>query len=62
MVDWFRCKNCKAVLALLHGSDKKCPSCGSSNGEVVSQEHIKEGFKAGTYVNTWNPRTPKKPR
>jgi hypothetical protein len=49
MVDWFRCIDCKIIFVLLESTENKCPSCGGTHGEVVSQEHVKEGVKAGTY-------------
>ena len=59
MTDWFRCNDCNKVISLLGSTEEKCPSCGGSRGEVVSQEHMKEGFEAGVYFNI-DPRTGKR--
>jgi hypothetical protein len=61
MVDWFRCNDCKKAFPLLGNAEAKCSSCGGSRGEVVSQEHIREGTQAGAYFNI-DPRTGKPSR
>lgn len=51
MVDWYSCHKCKRAFALLPGSEKRCSSCGGTNGEIVSQQHVREGVDAGAYFN-----------
>jgi phage FluMu protein Com len=61
VTDWFRCNDCKKVLPLLNGTEQKCPSCGGTHGEVLSQDRVRDGFEAGTYFNI-DPRTGKRSR
>jgi len=56
MVDYYRCITCRKIFPLLDNFEKKCVSCGGTNGEIVSEEHFKAGFEAGAYFNI-DPRT-----
>jgi len=49
MTDWFSCNNCKRAFRLLDEMGKTCPSCGGSNGELLTREQMKKGVDAGTY-------------
>jgi hypothetical protein len=50
MSDSFECFECKKVI-LLPGKHRKCPSCGSANGRVVTADQTAELLKAGHYHN-----------
>ena len=58
----YECFACKQVLAI-EVQNQKCPSCGSTNGQVISVERMKEGLERGVYFNR-DPRTgkPSKPK
>ncbi len=58
MAEYYHCFNCKTVVPVLPGAERKCPSCGGTSGEVISQERFDQGFKAGAYYNI-DPRTGK---
>ena len=38
-------------IAIIDGADQQCLSCGSTDGEILSPERVKEGFDAGAYHN-----------
>lgn len=59
MAEFYNCFNCHKVMPLLGADEKKCPSCGSTNGEVISAQRFEEGFKAGVFYNI-DPRTGKR--
>ncbi len=49
MATSFSCFDCKRVF---FGIDqKKCPSCGGSNGELLSEKRVEEGLKSGAIRN-----------
>lgn len=48
---FYNCFNCHKVMALIGTTENKCTSCGSANGEVLTDEQFDKGFKAGTYYN-----------
>ena len=56
MAEFFNCFGCSKVAPLIGNVERKCPSCGSTNGEVISQERFNAGFKAGAFYNI-DPRT-----
>ena len=56
---FYSCFSCHKVMPLIGTTEKKCPSCGSANGEVLANERFQEGFKAGTYYNI-DPKTGKR--
>jgi len=48
MAEFFSCFACHKVAPLLSEA-KKCPLCGSENGEVLTAQRMKEGIEAGVY-------------
>ena len=56
---FYNCFNCHKVVPLIGTPEKKCPSCGSGNGEVITNERFEEGFKAGVFYNI-DPKTRKR--
>lgn len=58
MAEFFSCFNCHKVAPLLVNSERKCPSCGSENGEVISGDQVVEGIKNEVLQNI-DPRTGK---
>jgi hypothetical protein len=38
-------------MPLIGTTEKKCTSCGSVNGEILTDERFNECFKAGTFYN-----------
>lgn len=48
---FYNCFSCHKVMPLIGTTEKKCPSCGSANGEVLSNGRFDEGFKAGVFYN-----------
>ena len=56
MAEYYNCFSCRKVTVLLGTTERKCPLCGSTNGETISQERFDEGFKAGAIFNI-DPRT-----
>jgi rRNA maturation endonuclease Nob1 len=60
MANYYRCNACKMVFMLVEEiKDNRCPSCGGTNGEVLSKETVNEGVKRGAYFNI-GPRTGKR--
>lgn len=55
---FYNCFACQKVAPLDEGAERKCPLCGSQNGEVVSGQRVAEGLKAGFYFNI-DPKTGK---
>lgn len=55
---FYDCFRCRKVMPLIGTAEKKCPSCGSANGEILTDERFNEGFKAGTFYNI-DPKTGK---
>ena len=53
---FFSCFACHKVAPLLNATEKKCPLCGSLNGEVISGPRVEEGLKAGVLFNI-DPKT-----
>jgi rRNA maturation endonuclease Nob1 len=45
----FSCFDCKRVFFGVE--TKKCPSCGGTNGETLSEERVEEGLKSGAIRN-----------
>ncbi len=56
---YYNCFSCKKVAPLVGTAEKKCPLCGSANGEVITNERFEEGFKAGVFYNI-DPKTGKR--
>jgi RNA polymerase subunit RPABC4/transcription elongation factor Spt4 len=59
MTAHYSCFTCRNVSVLVSTAEKKCPLCGSSNGEVLSKERFEEGLKSGAVFNI-DPRTGKR--
>lgn len=51
MADFFQCNSCHRVAPLLQSQEKKCPLCGSTNGDIRTASQIDEMIKAGA---VWN--------
>lgn len=47
----FQCFSCNRVFLLIGANAEKCPSCGGTNGEVISNERVREGREAGVYYD-----------
>jgi len=47
------------VTTLVDEDKEKCPLCGSSNGKVISNERLMEGFDSGAFFNI-DPKTGKR--
>lgn len=56
---FYNCFNCHKVAPLNASAERKCPLCGSENGEVLTDERFDEGFKAGAFYNI-DPETGKR--
>jgi hypothetical protein len=55
----YHCLACRKLLPLVDNKDEKCPSCGGTNGEVLSSERAKEGLERRAYFNI-DPKTGKR--
>ena len=51
MTQYYNCFNCRKVVALFAADHTKCPSCGSTNGEVILHQRVEEGLSAGVFYN-----------
>lgn len=49
----FECFSCRKVMLLTakNADSEQSPSCGSTNGRVISRERLEEGMKAGVYFS-----------
>jgi hypothetical protein len=57
VTDWYLCVACHKLTPIIDGDkDAKCLTCGGTNGQIVSQQHFDEGYKAGAYYDI-DPRT-----
>ena len=54
----FQCFNCHRVIPFVDADTKKCPSCGSENGEVIDDRRLEEGLDSGAIFNI-DPKTGK---
>lgn len=52
----FQCFDCHKVIPLVDANSKKCPSCGSENGEVIDEKRLNEGLESGAIFNI-DPKT-----
>jgi len=59
MTMFFECFACKKVAPLLDETMTVCPSCGSSNGQAISADRVKQSIEAGAFFNI-DPRTGKR--
>ena len=55
----YNCFSCSKVTTLVDEDKEKCPLCGSSNGKVISNERLMEGFDSGAFFNI-DPKTGKR--
>jgi rRNA maturation endonuclease Nob1 len=46
-MNFYHCFACRKLLPLVDNKNKKCPSCGGTNGEVMPSEMVEEGFERG---------------
>jgi len=51
MTALFQCFACKAFRPIEDGAEKRCPACGSANGEVLTKERLDEGLRSGAIYN-----------
>lgn len=51
MAEAYQCFNCSKIAPLMGGPENKCPSCGSTNGEVLSKEQFEKSLEAGASFN-----------
>ena len=47
MADSYECFTCHRVFVGV--AEPKCPSCGGTNGELLSKKRLEDGVAAGTY-------------
>jgi Zn finger protein HypA/HybF involved in hydrogenase expression len=57
-MDWFHCFDCREFTRLANPAEKKCASCGSKNGKVVSREAVESALGAPIK----DPEKPKRPK
>lgn len=51
-VDYWSCFTCKTVVPRMDPEAAKlCTTCGTSRGELLTNEHFQKGFDHGTYFN-----------
>jgi hypothetical protein len=63
MTEYYSCPKCRKIVPIVEGREKKCLSCGDTNGEILSQEQVDKGMEGGVYFNMGPDRKPrKKPR
>ena len=47
---YYRCNTCNKVFGTAKKiENNKCPSCGGTNGEILSKETVRDGMERGTY-------------
>ena len=54
----YQCFKCSIVTPLVADDCSQCPSCGSSNGQIISDERLNEGLDSGAIFNI-DPKTGK---
>jgi hypothetical protein len=47
----YRCITCHLVYPIADDAERRCTICGDTNGEIITDAHLKEGFEAGAYFN-----------
>lgn len=57
MTESYECFNCKRVFVGV--TEKKCPTCGGSNGQLLSKQQLEEGMKSGAIFSI-DPNTGKR--
>ena len=55
----YECFKCSIVTPLIAEDCSECPSCGSSKGQVLSNEKLLDGLDFGTISNI-DPKTGKR--
>jgi len=55
----YSCFDCHKISPVSETAPKKCPLCGGTNGEVISNDRLQEGLDSGVYYNI-DPRTGKR--
>ena len=55
----YNCFSCSKVTPSVAEDTTKCPLCGNENGEVISNERVKESLDSGAFYNI-DPRTGKR--
>lgn len=56
---FYNCFACHRVAPLSDATEKRCPLCDSQNGQVISDQRLEEGLKAGAFFNI-DPKTGKR--
>lgn len=56
---FYNCFGCQKVALLDENAERKCPLCGSQNGEVASAQRVEDGLKGGVSFNI-DPKTGKR--
>jgi hypothetical protein len=63
MANWLNCFQCAKVYPLFGLAEERnpesCPTCGSTNVEILSQEQFDKGTKKGAIYNI-DPKTGKR--
>jgi hypothetical protein len=57
VVESYQCFDCQRVFVGV--TERKCPSCGGTNGQLLSKERLDEGMKSGAIYNI-DPKTGKR--
>jgi rRNA maturation endonuclease Nob1 len=47
----YECFDCRRVFMALQEKPEKCPRCGKTTGQIVTDEHLEKAFKSGLYYN-----------
>ncbi|MBU0945527.1 MAG: hypothetical protein KJ804_09175 [Proteobacteria bacterium] len=55
----YNCFDCSKVTPFFGKDEEQCPLCGSKNGEIISNERMKEGMDSGVFYNI-DPKTGKR--
>ena len=64
MAQWYECFDCRNLSPISDGDnqspeERKCSTCGTTHGQVISHERMKDGLEAGVFFNI-DPRTGKR--
>lgn len=49
MANSYECFDCKTIVSMITSPEKRCPSCGGTNGQVLSCEQVERGTANGVY-------------
>lgn len=47
----YHCFSCRKVAILVAADTKECPACGSTNGELIDNNRLREGIDSGVFYN-----------